>query len=124
MPAPEHPNLPRRGVLALAFATIVVTGALGGTIGWGLVDTTCSEAPTVAQQLLDQVPEYEMSVQSCDPKLLAGALAGTVVAAAGAGVLAVLVLRAQAEWRAHPPAPRRPAGAADQASTIRRNPSA
>ena len=100
---PSHPNAPRRGTLALAFAGIVVTGLLGGTIGWGLVDTSCSETPTVAERLLDDVPGYDIDRASCDVRLLGGALAGTVLAAGGAGVVAGLMLRAQSEWRAHPP---------------------
>jgi hypothetical protein len=90
-------------VLVLAFVAIVFSGALGGAIGWGLVDTTCSERPTVAQHLLDDLEGYEASIPSCGPKLLAGAIAGTAFAAVGAGVVTVLVVRAQSEWRSHPP---------------------
>jgi hypothetical protein len=104
---PVHPNAPRRTQLALAFAGIVLAGMLGGTIGWGIVDTTCTEKATVAQQLLEDVPGYHAEQQSCDLALIGGALAGTVITAVGAAVVAVLVLRAQSEWRAHPPGPRR-----------------
>jgi hypothetical protein len=97
-----HPNLPRRGALALMFAAIVVCGALGGSIGYGLVNTSCASAPTVAEHLLETVPGYHASTPSCDLKLLGGALVGTVFAAVGAGVVAMLMMRAQAEWRAHP----------------------
>jgi hypothetical protein len=97
-----HPNLPRRGALALMFAAIVVCGALGGSIGYGLVNTSCAAAPTVAEHLLEAVPGYHARSQSCDLKLLGGALTGTVLAAVGAGVVAMLMMRAQAEWRAHP----------------------
>jgi hypothetical protein len=98
-----HPNLPRRGALALMFAAIVVCGVLGGSIGYGLVNTSCASSPTVAEHLLESsVPGYHASTESCDLKLLAGALTGTVVAAIGAGVVAMLMMRAQAEWRAHP----------------------
>jgi hypothetical protein len=98
-----HPNLPRRGALALMFAAIVVCGVLGGSIGYGLVNTSCASSPTVAEHLLEaSVPGYHASTESCDLKLAAGALTGTVVAAIGAGVVAMLMMRAQAEWRAHP----------------------
>jgi hypothetical protein len=97
-----HPNLPRRGALALMFSAIVVCGALGGSIGYGLVNTSCASSPTVAQHLLETVPGYHTSTPSCDLKLLGGALAGTVFAAIGAGVVAMLMMRAQAEWHAHP----------------------
>jgi ABC-type Fe3+ transport system permease subunit len=103
---PEHPNLPRKGALALMFAAIVCAGVLGGVIGYGLVTTTCADTPNRAERLLEQVPGYEPSVASCTvPELLAAA-AGTVVTAIGAGVVAILVLRAQSEWRGH--APQRP----------------
>jgi hypothetical protein len=103
--APEsHPNLPRRGALALMFAAIVGCGLVGGAIGYGLVNTSCPSRPAVAEQLIEQVPGYHAHSPSCDLKLLAGALAGTVVTAIGAGVVAVLVLRAQSEWQTHPAA--------------------
>jgi hypothetical protein len=109
--APEsHPNLPRRGPLALMFAAIVVCGVLGGAIGYGLVNASCPSQPTVAEQLLEEVPGYEAPSPSCDLKLLGGALVGAAITAIGAGVVAVLVLRAQSEWHTHP-AVRPPAGA-------------
>jgi hypothetical protein len=101
-PPASHPNLPRRGALALMFAAIVTGGVLGGGIGYGLVDTSCPQTPTVAEQLLETVPGFHASTPSCGVKLLAGALVGTVLAAFGAGVVAMLMLRAQSEWRAHP----------------------
>jgi hypothetical protein len=110
--APEsHPNLPRRGLLALMFAAIVVCGLLGGAIGYGLVNTSCPSRPTVAEKLIEVVPDYHAQTPSCDLKLLAGALVGTVATAVGAGVVAVLMLRAQSEWSTHPAARPRPAAA-------------
>lgn len=101
--APEtHPNLPRRGLLGLMFAAILICGALGGAIGYGLVNTSCPSSPTVAERLLEQVPGYHATTPSCDLKLVAGALTGTALAAIGAGVIAMLMLRAQSEWRTHP----------------------
>jgi hypothetical protein len=103
--APEsHPNLPRRGALALMFGAIVVSGLLGGAIGYGLVNTSCPSRPTVAEQLLEELPGYRADSPSCDLELLGGAVAGTAITALGAGVVAVLVLRAQAEWHTHPAA--------------------
>lgn len=98
-----HPNAPRRAALALVFVAVVLAGAFGGIIGWGIVDTSCSEQPTVARELFDAVAGYEAAKESCDLQLLGGALAGTVVAVSGAGIVGVLMLRAQSEWRAHPP---------------------
>ena len=101
--APEtHPNLPRRGLLALMFAAIVICGALGGAIGYGLVNTSCPSSPTLAEHLLEQVPTFHAHEPECGLKLAVGAIAGTVLAAVGAGVVAMLMLRAQAEWRTHP----------------------
>ena len=84
------------------FAAIVLCGMLGGTIGYGLVRTSCPSTPTVAERLLEVVPGYHAHTPSCDLKLLGGALAGTVLAAVGAGIVAILMLRAQSEWRTHP----------------------
>lgn len=105
-----HPNLPRRGALAVMFSAIVICGVLGGAIGYGLVRTSCPTTPTVAEHLLDVVPGYDVHTPSCTLKLLGGALAGTAFAAAGAGIVAMLMLRAQYEWRAHPAGGNLPAG--------------
>ena len=100
---PAHPNRPTRGLLVLMFVGILVAGGLGGAIGYGIVDTSCTETPTVSDQILESVPNYEAQTHSCDLALLGGALAGAAIAAVGAGVVAGLMLRAQSEWRAHPP---------------------
>jgi len=100
---PEHPNLPRRGALALMFATIVLTGCLGGLIGYSLVATTCPDQPTRAEQMLEQIKTFHASMPSCAWKELLAALVGTIVAAIGAATIAILVLRAQSEWRSHLP---------------------
>jgi hypothetical protein len=95
----------------LAFVGVLLAGWLGGTIGWGLVDATCSEEPLQVQHLLSAVPGYEVHTPSCDLQLMAGALAGAVICALGAAIIAVLVLRAQSEWKPHPPGPQpRPPG--------------
>lgn len=101
-PPESHPNLPRRSLLALMFTAIVIGGLLGGGIGYGLVNTSCASAPTLAEQLLETVPGFRATTPSCDGKLLAGSVTGTVLAAIGAGVVAMLMLRAQSEWHAHP----------------------
>ena len=84
------------------FAAIALCGLLGGAIGYGLVNTSCPSTPTVAEHLLEVVPGYQAHTPSCDLKLLGGAVFGTALAAVGAGVVAMLMLRAQAEWRSHP----------------------
>jgi hypothetical protein len=81
----EHdpPGLPSRTAYLLAFAGVVVAGLLGGMIGYGLVDVSCEG--------------------SCGLAAASGALVGATVAAGGVGVIAVLVLRAMAEWRRNQP---------------------
>ncbi|HEY5173609.1 MAG TPA: hypothetical protein VIK54_17935 [Acidimicrobiia bacterium] len=103
---PEHPNLPRRGALAAMFVVISLSGALGGLIGYSLVATTCPDTPTRAEQLLEQIRGFQVHVPSCALKELGAALVGTVVAAIGAATIAILVVRAQSEWRGHAPTPR------------------
>jgi hypothetical protein len=102
---PTHPNVPRRTSVWIAFSGVMVAGILGGTIGWGLVDASCSDKPLLAQRLLSVVPGYVQHVPSCDLYRLLGALTGAIICALGAAIVAVLVLRAQSEWRAHPPPP-------------------
>jgi hypothetical protein len=103
---PEHPNLPHRGALAATFAAIVLSGSLGGLIGYSLVATTCPDSPTRAEQLLQQLRGFQVHVPSCAFKELAAAVAGTIFAAIGAATIAALVLRAHSEWRGHAPRPR------------------
>jgi hypothetical protein len=99
---PEHPNLPRRGALGLMFFGIALSGMLGGLIGYGLVKTSCADTPTRAERLLQVVPNFHAHVASCTlPEFLA-AFVGTVFTAIGAGIIAVLIVRAQSEWRGHP----------------------
>jgi hypothetical protein len=100
---PEHPNLPRRGALGAMFGAISLSGALGGLIGYSLVASTCPDTPTRAEQLLQQIRGFKAHVPSCALKELGAALTGTVLAAIGAATIAILVLRAQSEWRAHAP---------------------
>ena len=60
----------------------------------------------VIEDHFDRQFELEITLKerkkTADLKLLAGAVAGTALAAIGAGVVAMLMLRAQSEWRAHP----------------------
>jgi hypothetical protein len=109
---PDHPNVPQRRSVMLAFTGVMFAGILGGTIGWGLVRASCSDTPMQVQRLLSSLRGYQVHTTSCAPSLLLGALSGAVLCALGAAIVAVLVLRAQSEWRAHPPQPgQRPQGA-------------
>ena len=69
--------LPSRWAFLLAFGGVVLAGILGGIIGFGIAD---------------------VSSQS-DVAHLVGAFVGAVIGAGGVGIVAVLVLRAMAEWR-------------------------
>jgi hypothetical protein len=73
--------LPSRSAFLLAFGGVVLAGILGGIIGFGIAD---------------------VSSQS-DASHLIGVFVGSLFAAAGVGIVAVLVLRAMAEWRRQNP---------------------
>ena len=73
--------LPSRGAFLLAFGSVVLAGILGGIIGYGIAD---------------------VSSQS-DVSHLVGTFIGSLIGAAGVGIVAVLVLRAIAEWRRQNP---------------------
>ena len=73
--------LPSRGAFLLAFGGVVLAGILGGIIGYGIAD---------------------VSSQS-DVSHLIGTFIGSLIGAAGVGIVAVLVLRAMAEWRRQNP---------------------
>jgi hypothetical protein len=79
--APTPPMLPSRGAFLLAFGSVVLAGILGGIIGYGIAD---------------------VSSQS-DISHLIGTFIGSVIGAGGVGIVAVLVLRAMAEWRRQNP---------------------
>jgi hypothetical protein len=83
LPAGEHtpPMLPSRGAYLLAFGGVVLAGILGGIIGYGIADIS---SPT-------------------DLSRAVGTFIGAAIGAGGVGVVAVLVLRAMAEWRRQNP---------------------
>jgi hypothetical protein len=107
---PEHPNLPRRGPLGLMFAAISGFGMLGGLIGYGIVQASCADTPTHAERLLEQVRGFRAHAGSCDVPLLLAAVLGALVAAIGAAIVSILVMRAQSEWRGHAPTRARSGG--------------
>lgn len=75
-------QMPSRTAFLLAFSSVVVAGLFGGIIGYGLADVGCTG--------------------DCEGSKLLGTLIGSTVAAGGVGIVAVLVLRAMAEWRRKP----------------------
>jgi hypothetical protein len=82
--------LPSRWAYVLAFGGVVLAGVLGGIIGFGIADVS----------------------SQTDLSHLVGAFIGALIGAGGVGIVAVLVLRAMAEWRRQDPnapkPPRRP----------------
>ena len=77
---PDAPlTLPSRTAFLVAFLSVVVAGCFGGIIGYGLADLSAEDGGGAGPLL--------------------GALVGAVLAAGGVGIVAVLVRRAQAEWR-------------------------
>jgi hypothetical protein len=75
-------GLPSRGAYLFAFLSVVVAGLFGGIIGYGIVDVGSTGTASTAKLL--------------------GTLLGAGIGAAGVGVIAVLVLRAMAEWKRRP----------------------
>jgi hypothetical protein len=71
------PMLPSRWAFLLAFGGVVLAGVLGGIIGYGIADVS----------------------SQTDLSHVVGAFVGAVIGAGGVGIVAVLVLRAMAEWR-------------------------
>ena len=78
--APPTPSaIPSVRARVLAFLAILLAGACGGLIGYGVVGVQCTGSCTTARGW--------------------GLLIGAVVGAVGVAVIAVLVLRAMGEWR-------------------------
>ena len=71
---------PGRGAFLLAYAGVIIGGLLGATIGYGVTDIGCHGG-------------------NCGGSTAIGAIVGAIIGAVGTGVVAVLVLRAMAEWR-------------------------
>jgi hypothetical protein len=78
--ADEHPYAASRGALFGAFVAVVLAGLSGAAIGFGLVDLGCTG--------------------DCGTLSGVGALLGGLVAAGGVAIVAVLLLRSMAEWKA------------------------
>ncbi len=75
----ELSALPSPAARATAFAAILAGGAAGGLIGYTLVRLQCHG--------------------DCDLQKGLGAFFGSIIAAIGMSIVAVLVLRATGEWR-------------------------
>jgi hypothetical protein len=102
------PNaLPSVAARALAFLAILLGGLCGGLIGYAITDLQCGtpEAPVVLDAGGEPVegtavPERDPDdAAGCRTIAAVGGLVGAAVGAGGVAVVAVLVLRAMAEWR-------------------------
>jgi hypothetical protein len=103
-PTVGHPNAPKRGPVYLAYGAVVLAGILGGVIGYGLVNATCSDQAPKLQRLLHLADaSYQVPAHSCQLQRAGGLLTGAIIAGVGAGIVAVLVLRAMTDWHTHPP---------------------
>jgi hypothetical protein len=71
------PMLPSRAAYVLAFGGVVLAGILGAIIGFGIADV----------------------MYGSDIGNVIGMFVGALVGAGGVGIVAVLVLRAMAEWK-------------------------
>jgi hypothetical protein len=67
----------------LVFVSVVLAGVFGGIIGYGIVGIGTTGPAATAK--------------------LVGTLVGAASGAVGVGIIAVLVLRAMAEWKRQPP---------------------
>jgi hypothetical protein len=79
-PDVDPPMLPSRRAYVLAFLAVVLAGILGAVIGFGVVDVGSDNGVAT----------------------FVGAVVGAVIGAGGVGIVAVLVLRAMAEWKLQP----------------------
>ncbi|MBK5287975.1 MAG: hypothetical protein JJE46_05845 [Acidimicrobiia bacterium] len=70
---------PSRRAFFLAYACVVAAGFIGAVIGYGWGEIGCDG--------------------SCTTQVAVSMAFGAIISAVGAGVVAVLVLRAMAEWR-------------------------
>lgn len=74
---PVDSSLPSTAARALALGAIILAGICGGLIGWKVTTLQVTDAGAIAGL---------------------GGLVGALISAGGVGVVAVLVLRAMAEW--------------------------
>lgn len=109
MARPYTPTaLPSVTARLLAFVAILIGGLSGGLIGWSVADLQCGggdavvvlprDADEAASTTLTTLPPAEGD-EGCTTIAGLGGLGGAVIGAGGVAIVAVLVLRAMAEWR-------------------------
>lgn len=121
--------LPSVTARILAFVAILLGGLCGGLIGYSVTDLQCGATGTIVVPRADapgdappttiarDTAPASTAERGCTTIVGVGAVVGAVVGAGGVAVIAVLVLRAMAEWRKElevddPPDDPGPAGAA------------
>ena len=90
MPAADPTALPSRRARVLAFLAIVVAGACGALIGYGVVDLQCGSGARSGTEAAEDDG-------GCDAATGVGAVVGGLAGAGGVAVVATLVLRAVGE---------------------------
>lgn len=101
---PYRPTaLPSSGARFLAFVAILIGGLCGGLIGWSVTDLQCGGERTIVVNregpTTTSIVPAEDDGGDCTAWNGVGGLTGAVIGAGGTAVVAVLVLRAMAEWR-------------------------
>ena len=86
--APQTPTFdtgpgPGKGAFIIAYGLTVLSGVLGAVIGYGIAGVQCDV----------------LRSSNCSSSQAIGALIGGAFGAIGVGIVAVLTLRAMAEWR-------------------------
>lgn len=93
---------------ALAFLAIMIGGVCGGLIAYSITHLQCGSDDRRAASVLPGAPSEpgvsppvppDRTDEGCTTIAGLGGLLGAIVSAAGVAVIAVLVLRAMAEWR-------------------------
>jgi hypothetical protein len=101
--------LPSVTARLLAFVAILVGGACGGLIGYSVTDLQCGNGDggqvvigppaTTSAPTTTIAPRNDGDDSGCAAWSGGGGVLGALVGAGGTAVVAVLVLRAMAEWR-------------------------
>ena len=104
--------LPSVTARLLAFVAILLGGVCGGLIGYSVADLQCGSDEERRGAVVEETAPAPAPApdEDCSTIEGAGALVGALVGAGGVAIIAVLVLRAMAEWRreldvGEPPAP-------------------
>jgi hypothetical protein len=88
---------------SLAFVAILVGGLCGGLIGWAVSDLQCGAGASPDIVVIQSHPSTSIAPQptgaGCTTWNAGSGVLGAGIGAGGTGAVAILVLRAMAEWR-------------------------